>query len=118
MAQQDRSRIDFAYKAEQVIPVGVGGEIEVIHFTHTPEFAGAWTEDKVFTLLGCAQLATRGVGVGVTDEEDGVALIADHSSCQIMGGCVFAHHAGSYDKDASAGELHVFGLALFKHHQV
>ena len=41
MAQQYRTRLDLADKVEQIVPVGVSGEIELLKFTAPGNFARA-----------------------------------------------------------------------------
>ena len=44
------------------------------------------------------QPAAGCVGIGVADEEDGVALVADHAQREVVRGGFLAHHAGGDDK--------------------
>ena len=73
---------------------------------------------KGLARLGGFEAAARRVGVGVADEEDGVAFVADHAQGQVVGGGVLAHHAGGDDKEAAAGELHLLDLPLIQHDEV
>ena len=73
---------------------------------------------KRLARFGGSEAAARRVGVGVADKEDGLPLVADHADGEVVGGGVLAHHAGGDDKDASAGEFHFFGLALFEHDEI
>ena len=118
VAEQDHARLDLADEVQQVVAVGVGGEIEVLHFAAAGDFAGAGAEEERLARLGGLEPATRRVGVGVADEEDGLAFVADHAQRQVVGGGVLAHHAGGDDEEAAAGELHLLHLPLFQHDEV
>ena len=58
------------------------------------------------------------IGVGVTDEEDGLVFVTDHAEGQVVRGGVLAHHAGGDDKEAAAGKLHLLDLPLIQHGEV
>ncbi len=65
----------------------------------------------------CRETARR-FGIGIANEENGLAFVLDHPHGEIVGGCVLGHHAGSEHKDAPAAEFHIFGLTLFQHHKI
>ena len=93
-------------------------QIEILHFAAFGHFAGAAAEDKGFARPGFFKATTGSVGVGVSDEEDGLFFVADHARGQVVGGGVFAHHAGGDDKEPAAGQLHLLGLAVFQHDEI
>ena len=65
---------------------------------------GRASDGGPISLLGCSESSTRCVGIGVTDEKDGVPLIANHPKRQVVRGGILAHHPGGYDEDAPTGE--------------
>src|SRR5207247_10310020 len=79
---------------------------------------GAPAQDKGSARLGGLEPSAGRVGVGVTDEENRLALVAGHAGGEVVGGGVFAHHAGGDDKDASAGKPHLINLPGFENDQV
>ncbi len=75
-------------------------------------------EQKALARLGGFEAAAGRIGVGVADEEDGVAFVADHAQGQVVGSGVLAHHAGGDDEEAAAGELHFLDLLLVQHDEI
>src|SRR5664279_4973409 len=104
MTEEDDARLDFAYEIQQVLAVGVRGEIEVLHFAPASDLAGGGAKEERFARPGSFQVAARGIGIGVADEEDGVAFIAHHAQGQVEGSGVLAHHARGDDEEAAAGK--------------
>src|SRR5206468_10562841 len=72
MAEQYGARGDLIHEVEKFVPIGMGGEIEVLHFAVSSDFAGAGAEQEGFARFGRFEPAAGGVRVGVTDEEDGL----------------------------------------------
>src|SRR6185503_3349709 len=114
MAQEHCAGRDLADEIEQFVAIGVGGQVEVLHFTAVGDFAGAAAQDKGSARLGGLDPSAGRVRVGITDEENGLALVADHAGGEVVGGGVFAHHPGGDDKDASAGKPHLINLPGFE----
>ena len=118
VAQEHGAGRDLADEIEQFAAIGVGGQVEVLHFTAFGDFAGTAAHDEGSARPGSLESSAGRVSVGVTDEENGLALVADHAGGEVVGGGVFAHHAGREDKNASAGEAHLLQLSGFKNDQV
>src|ERR1044071_10082912 len=118
VAEEDGAGGDLADEMKEFIAGGGGGEVEVLDFAAAGDFAGAGAEHERFAWFGALEPAPGGVGVCVTDKEDGLALVPDHARGEVMGGGVFAHHAGGDDEDAAAREAHFLGLAGFEHGEV
>ena len=76
--------------------------------------AGAGAEHKGFTRSGGLQPSARRVRIGVADKENGLPLIPNHAQGEIVRRRVFAHHAGSNDKNPPAAQFHFFRLAFFQ----
>src|SRR5439155_2696714 len=118
VAQEHRAGRDLANEIEQFVAISVSGQVEVLHFTAFGDFASAAAQDKGGARLGGLEPSAGRVRVGVTDEENSLALVAGHAGGEVMGGGVFAHHAGGDDKDASAGKPHLINLPGFENDQV
>ncbi len=118
VAEDDGVGGDFADEVEEFITVGVGGEVELLEVAAAGEFASGGAEEEALAGLGGFEPAAGGIGVGVADEEDGLAFVFDHAEGEVMGGGVFAHHAGGEDEDAAAGETELFGLAFLEDDEV
>src|SRR2546425_530847 len=118
VAQEHGAGRNLADEIEQFATIGVGGQVEVLHFTAFGDFAGTAAHDEGSARPGSLEPSAGRVSVGVTDEENGLALVADHAGGEVVGGGVFAHHAGREDKNASAGEAHLLQLSGFKNDQV
>src|SRR5438552_17459026 len=110
VAQEHGAGRDLSDEAEQFIAIGVGGEVEIQYFTATGDLAGAGTKDESLARFRRFQPAAWGVGVGVTDEENGLSFVADHAGSETVGGGVLAHHAGGEDEDAPDREPNLFDV--------
>src|SRR5206468_2839151 len=118
VAQEHGAGPDLADEIEQFAAIGGGGQVGVLHFTAFGDFAGTAAHDERSARPGSLEPSAGRVSGGVADEENGLALVADHAGGEVVGGGVFAHHAGSEDKNASAGEAHLLQLSGFKNDQV
>src|SRR6266849_3254156 len=79
MAQEHCAGRDLANEIEQFVAIGVGGQVEVLHFTAFGDFAGAAAQNKCSARLGGLEPSAGGVRVGVTDEENRLALVPGHA---------------------------------------
>ena len=96
----------------------MGGEVEVLHFAASGDFAGAAAEYKCRAVFCRLEPAAGRVRVGVADEKNRLAFVADHAGGKVMRSGVFAHHPGGEDENAPAGEPHFIHLAWFEHSEV
>src|SRR6266542_1836802 len=85
MAQEHCAGRDLANEIEQFVAIGVGGQVEVLHFTTFGDFAGAAAQDKGSARLGGLEPSAGRVRVGVTDEENRLALVAGHAGGEVVG---------------------------------
>ena len=118
MAEEHGAWRDLSDEIEQFLTVGMGGEVEVLHFAASGDFAGAAAEYKCRAVFCRLEPAAGRVRVGVADEKNRLAFVADHAGGKVMRGGVFAHHPGGEHKDSAAGQLHGFKLRLVEHDQV
>ena len=118
MAEQNGAGRDLPHEIQQVGAVGVRGEVVILYLAPARDLAGAGAEDECFAQLRGLHPAAGRAGVGVTDEEDGLFLIAGHALGEVVRGGVLAHHAGGDDEDASARELHALGLTFLEDDEV
>src|SRR6185436_460869 len=88
VTEEDGAGRNLADEIKQVVAVGVGGEVVVLHFAFARDLAGAGAEHKRLALLGSLQASARRAGVGVTDEEDGLPFVAGHADGEVVGGGV------------------------------
>src|SRR6185312_7734352 len=114
VAEEDGAWVYLADKVQELIAVGVGGEVEFLDLAFAGGGAAAGAEEKCFALFGRTKAAGGGVGIGVADEENGHAIVTHHAQGEVVRGGVFAHHAGGDDEQSSAAEVHGLGLAFFE----
>ena len=118
MPQEYEARIYLADKIQQIVAVCMGGEVKIIDLATPSHFAGADAKEKCFVWLRLFQSAARSFRISVADEKDRMFFLADHSSGQIMSGCLFRHHSRSDHEDFAASKLHFIELPLFQDDQV
>src|SRR5207244_1242053 len=102
MTQTHGSRINAPNEIKKVIPIGMGGEIEILDFTAVSHLACPRAEQEGFAGSRGLEPAAGGIGMGVADEKNRLLLVADHAGCQVMRRRALAHHAGGDDKDSAA----------------
>src|SRR4051812_42798209 len=118
MAQEYGARGNAINKIDQLLAVGVRGEVEVLQLTLTRELAGPSTEKERLSWNGRFEASAGGLPVRITDEKNCLALIANHPHGQIMRGGILAHHSGSEHENPAPGELHRLELNLVQHDEI
>ena len=118
VAEQDGAWGNLSDEIQEVVAIGVGGQIEILYVATLGDLSCARAEHKCLAGFGGFESASRCGGVCVADEEDGLFFVAGHTDGEVVRGGVLAHHAGSDDEDASAGEFHFLHLTGIHHYEV
>jgi hypothetical protein len=114
VAEEDGFGGDAPGEIEEGVAVGVGRQIEILQFAAAGDFAGAGAEDKWFAWFGGFEAAAGGVGIGVADEEDGLARVAQHADGEVVGGGHFGQHASGQDEDSAGAEFNGVEFIFFQ----
>ena len=84
MSEKDRSRIDLAGKLQQIIPIGMRGKVEIIHFTAAGQLSAARAEVKRFSILCGFEPPSRSAWICVSDKENRVLRIASEAQSEFV----------------------------------
>jgi len=118
MSKQDGTWLDLADKVEQLIAIGVSGQIKVFNVAALGNLASTRAKKECLARLSRAEPASRGVRISITDKEHRLVFISDHSQRERVRRGILAHHTRRNHKDSAASEFHLFCLAVFQDNQI
>src|SRR6185503_4783142 len=112
MSEQHRARGDFADEVQQLLAIGVRGEVEVLHLATTGYLTCAGAENKALPVPRGFEPPAWSVGVRIADEENRLARVTHDTHRQVVCGGILTHHARGEYKNAPSGQLHLVDLSL------
>ena len=118
VAEQNDAGLNLPHEIEQLLAVGVRGQIEIIQLAVQRDLACAGAQLERLATPRRAQLAALGFRVGVADQENRLPFVSDHPSGEVVSGGVFVHHPGGDDEDPAAAEPHLVNLPLIEDDEV
>ena len=95
-------RLQFDGKLQKLLPMSMRGQIEILDFTISHQFAMRIAVEKWLSRNGLSQPASRSVRIGVPYKKDPMPLIFHHPRRQLMRSGVFTQHSSCDDKNATS----------------
>ena len=118
MAKDESVRGNLPDQFEQILAVGVCGEIKIAHVTALGQVASGVAVVEQFAWRGGLKPASGSLGIGVADKEDAMRRLFNHALGQVVGRGVFGEHPGGHDEQPVFVELDPGGLIAAKYGEV
>ena len=118
MAKDESVRGNLPDQFEQILAVGVCGEVKVAHVAALGQVSSGVAVVEQFAWRGGLKAASRGVGIGIADKENAVRRLFDHTLGQVVGRGILGEHPGCHDEQPVFVELDPGGLIAAKYGEV